>query len=78
MSSDHGQTFGPLLSCAFSGCSFRASSQAALESHKADMHTAQAVYRCQICGYFADSTQAVKEHVDKIHPQQDMMFGLSD
>ena len=87
MSADGGKTFGALLRCSYGNCRFRACSQGKMERHRLDVHadvsavatmTSQGVFRCQICGYFADSTEAVREHVDRIHPQQDMMFGLTD
>ena len=36
------------------------------------------VYRCQICGYTADSGEDVETHAARIHHQQLMMFGLTD
>ena len=38
----------------------------------------QPVFRCQICGFFASCTEAVKEHADKIHPREGLFYEPMD
>ena len=38
----------------------------------------QPVFRCQICGYFANSTEAVRDHAEKIHPRQGLIYEPMD
>ncbi len=77
VSNDHGKTFGKIHRCSYKSCYVSCGSEEELERHRVESH-AQVVFRCQICGYTADSADAVKAHATRIHHQQVMMYGLMD
>lgn len=78
VSNDYGKTFNPIYGCNQKSCNFTCETITELDKHKAETHAHQMVFRCQICGYSAESTKAVSEHAMKIHRQQVMMYGLTD
>ena len=73
ISNDHGQRFGPIYRCSHKSCYFSCESEKELERHSLDRHT-QVMYRCQLCGYTADSAEAVRTHGICMHQQQLMCF----
>ena len=77
VSNDHGQTFGLIHRCPYKNCFVSCASLEELQRHRGESH-AQFVFRCQICGFTADSTEAVKDHASKIHHEQVMQFGMMD
>ena len=73
ISNDHGQKFGPIYRCNQKNCYFSCESEHELERHSLERHT-QVMYRCQLCGYTADSAEAVRNHGLCMHQQQLMCF----
>ena len=73
ISNDHGQKFGPIYRCSHKNCYFSCESEDELERHNLERHT-QVMYRCQLCGYTADSAEAVRGHGVRMHQQQLMCF----
>ena len=69
ISNDHGHNFGPIYRCQQQNCYFSCESEKELERHNVDRHT-QVIYRCQLCGYTADSAAAVHGHGIRMHQQQ--------
>ncbi len=69
ISNDHGQNFGPIYRCQQQNCYFSCESERELDKHNVERHT-QVIYRCQLCGYTADSAAAVHSHGIRMHQQQ--------
>lgn len=76
VSNDHGETFSAIHRCMQRNCFVSCGSKLELEKHTREAH--DLVFRCQICGFCAESTEAVERHVLNIHNQQLMMYGLSE
>ena len=68
VSNDHGKHFGLIHRCPHKNCFVSCASLEELAKHKTESH-AQIVFRCQICGFTAETTEAIKEHASIIHPQ---------
>ena len=76
VSNNHGETFSAMHRCMQHNCFVSCGSQRELEKHTHEAH--DLVFRCQICGFCADSTDTVEQHVLNIHNQQLMMYGLTE
>ena len=76
ISNNHGLSFGPIYRCQQQGCYFSCESEDELERHQLDRHT-QVIYRCQLCGFTADSAVAVHSHGLHLHQQQLMCSDLN-
>ena len=77
VSNDHGKTFGQIHRCSYKNCYTSCVTEEELERHRIESH-AQVIYRCQICGYTAESSDAVERHASSMHSQYDLMYGLVD
>ena len=77
VSNDHGKTFGQIHRCSYKNCYTSCVTEEELERHRIESH-AQIIYRCQICGYTAESSDAVERHASSMHSQYDLMYGLVD
>ncbi len=69
VSNDHGEHFGPMYTCAQKSCFFSTDSEADLSKHHTESHM-QVLYRCQVCGFTAETADAVRAHGLKMHKQQ--------
>ena len=77
VSNNHGASFSRIHRCSYKNCYTSCLTEEELERHRFESH-AQIVYRCQICGFTADSAETVELHASSIHNQNDLMFGLVD
>ena len=67
ISTDHGNHFGPIYRCPQKNCFFSCESPGELDRHNTQRHL-QVIFRCQLCGFTADSADAVRSH--GIHQHQ--------
>ena len=69
ISNDHGLNFGPIYRCPQKNCFFSCESPGELERHNTQRHL-QVIFRCQLCGYTADSADAVRSHGIHMHQKE--------
>ncbi len=69
VSNDHGEHFGPIHRCPQKSCFYSADNEADLSKHHTECHT-RLIYRCQVCGFTAETSDAVRAHGLKMHKQQ--------
>lgn len=69
VSNDHGEHFGPIYWCSQKSCFFSADNEADLTKHHTERHM-QVIYRCQLCGFTAETADSVRAHGLRMHKQQ--------
>ena len=69
VSNDHGEHFGPIYRCSQKSCFFSADNEADLNKHHTERHM-QIIYRCQLCGFTAETADSVRAHGLRMHKQQ--------
>ena len=69
ISNDHGLNFGSIFRCPQKNCFFSCESLGELERHNTQRHL-QVIFRCQLCGYTADSADAVCSHGIRMHQKE--------
>lgn len=69
VSNDHGEHFGPIYRCSQKSCFFSADNEADLSKHHTERHM-QVIYRCQLCGFTAETADSVRAHGLRMHKQQ--------
>ncbi len=69
VSNDHGEHFGPIYRCPQKNCFFSADNEADLTKHHTERHL-QVIYRCQLCGFTAETADLVRAHGLRMHKQQ--------
>lgn len=68
VSNDHGEHFGPIYRCSQNSCFYSADSEADLTKHHSERHM-QVIYRCQLCGFTAETADSVRAHGLRMHKQ---------
>ena len=69
VSNDHGEHFGPIYRCSQKSCFYSADNEADLSKHNTERHM-QVIYRCQLCGFTAETADSVRAHGLRMHKQQ--------